>query len=184
MMRYFNSTAALAILIMYLFLVGFETIIIGIMVAVVAGVAFGLIFKNKTVIAFDAGGVVWEGDFWTEKIREKKGMKSLLRKLKQNYKVILLSNNNEVAYKALEKDLGLGNLFDEAIVSSAVGIKKPDKAIFNYVLKKFNIMPKNLIFIDDSMDNVKSAQSLGARGLHFVSPEKLVTDLRRMSIEI
>lgn len=72
-----------------------------------------------------------------------------LKTLKQNYKIILLSDNwpSVIPYM---KNNNIYNLFDKIYISSIYGEEKKDKTFFNYPIKEFNIKPHEAIFIDDN----------------------------------
>jgi putative hydrolase of the HAD superfamily len=68
------------------------------------------------------------------------------------------------ATDALEKDLkilGINNKFDLILNSSNHGLIKPDSAIFQLLLDKMDIIPSEVVFIDDSPQNIEAAQTLG-----------------------
>ena len=88
----------------------------------------------------------------------------VLVEMKHNYNTYLLSNTCESHIKAFEHDLynehGVKNFddyFDKVYYSCRVGLRKPDKEIFELVLKENNLKPEETIFIDDSAQHVKGA---------------------------
>lgn len=182
-MKGFNSTVALVFLVIsLLFLQG--DLLLSLTVSAVAGLIYALLFGNKIVIAFDAGGVITEGDYFTEEIKMRAGMKELVKKLKENYRVVLLTNQNALAQKLFSKKFGFGSLFDDQIVSGEVGMKKPDTNLFAYVSKKFGVKPNNIIFVDDKLENVESAKQAGLNAIQFTSLEGLVAELRNLKIAL
>ncbi|MDD3694304.1 MAG: HAD-IA family hydrolase [Candidatus Pacebacteria bacterium] len=105
-----------------------------------------------------------------------KGMKDLLLSLKKNYKVGFISNTT--FFESAVLDIwGIRNIFDVVTFSWELGIKKPDKEIFEITLKKLNIKPGEAIFIDDGEKNILKANEYGLSGILFSSPEKLKEDL-------
>lgn len=72
-----------------------------------------------------------------------------LTNLKQNYKLILLSDNWPSVIEYI-KNKNIYNLFEKIYVSSIYGEEKKDKTFFNYPIKEFNIKPHEAIFIDDN----------------------------------
>lgn len=111
----------------------------------------------------------------------------LLVQMKQNYSTFLLSNTCEPHISAFENDLYLqhgvknfNDYFDEVYYSCRLGMRKPDKEIFEYVLKKNNLDPEETIFIDDSIQHVKGA---GECGIHaFLLPKNM--ELKELLKEI
>jgi putative hydrolase of the HAD superfamily len=92
----------------------------------------------------------------------------LLINAKQNYSTFLLSNTNETHISAFESDLyqthGVRNFedyFDKVYYSCRLGMRKPDKEIFQYVLEHNNLLPEETVFIDDSVQHVKGAGECG-----------------------
>ena len=56
---------------------------------------------------------------------------------------------------------------DNIVVSSHVKLAKPDPAIYQLLLSKYNLNPQECVFIDDRKDNVNAAQALGMKGIVF-----------------
>jgi hypothetical protein len=131
--------------------------------------AYKLLFAKKGVIAFDLGGVFTKGDYFTEKLSEREGMRSLIGRLKKKYFVVLLSNQNSDAHSV-------------QIVSGRVGVKKPDPKIFSFLLKRFDAKPSETVFVDDDAANVDAAKKAGIRAVQFVSVEQLLNDFKRFGI--
>jgi glucose-1-phosphatase len=94
----------------------------------------------------------------------------LLVKLKQKYNTFLLSNTNETHIEAFEKELYLrhgvknfNDYFDHVYYSCRTGMRKPDKEIFEMVLRKNKLDPAETIFIDDSVQHVQGAGQCGIK---------------------
>ncbi len=74
---------------------------------------------------------------------------------------------------------GIDILFDEIIISGEVGFQKPDPKIFELLCSHLKIAPNELIFIDDTLKSLESAESIGYTPLHFQNNEKLFLDLEK-----
>ena len=92
----------------------------------------------------------------------------LLVELKQRYRTFLLSNTCEPHITAFEHDLyirhGVRNFndyFDKVYYSCRIGMRKPDKEIFEFVLKENHLAPEDTVFIDDSVQHVRAAGETG-----------------------
>lgn len=97
----------------------------------------------------------------------------LIEKLKLKYRVFLLSNTNIIHYNkylvSLQKDFSysnFNNLFEKAWFSHDLGMIKPTKEIYDFVLKDASLLPGETIFIDDSEINIKGAKSAGLKVYH------------------
>ena len=54
--------------------------------------------------------------------------------------------------------------------------------IYEALLAKYNIIPEEAIFLDDSLENVESASLLGINTIHVISHEQAVNDLEKYGI--
>jgi len=97
----------------------------------------------------------------------------LLESLHKKYRTFLLSNTNETHYdyytKILNKKFGiekLDNLFDKAYYSHTSGMRKPDTEFFELLLHENNLNPERTLFIDDFIENIEAAKSLGIKTVH------------------
>ncbi|MGV3612822.1 MAG: HAD family hydrolase [Fluviicola sp.] len=92
----------------------------------------------------------------------------LLEKLSTKYRLFLLSNTNDLhidaVRRSLEKTVGHQNLeqyFEKTYFSSAIGMRKPNKEIFEFVCSENNLDRAKTIFIDDSPQHVEGAKFAG-----------------------
>lgn len=91
----------------------------------------------------------------------------LLKSLKKKgYKLYYLSNWGKASFD-LCKEKGVFDflkLFDGGVVSYQIGIRKPNKEIYTYLLKKYKLTPENCLFYDDKKENVDEANKLKIHG--------------------
>lgn len=99
-----------------------------------------------------------------------------LGELRKTKKIYLLSNINEIheewADEYIQKNPSFKNfyaLFNHVYFSHVVGIRKPDREIFEYVCTHSNLDRKKTIFIDDSIQHIESASRFGLH-THFLDP--------------
>lgn len=93
-----------------------------------------------------------------------------LKDLKERgYNIYYLSNWSRWGVEILrEKNkLDFLSLFDGGLFSYEVGVKKPDRKIYDAFLKKFKINPKEAIFVDNKKKNIDAAKKIGLRGVLF-----------------
>ena len=83
-----------------------------------------------------------------------------LAKLKEKYKLILLTDNWPCVIPYL-KDNNLDVYFEKVYVSSIYKCVKKDGIFFDYPIKDFNINPKEALFIDDAEENLSAAVTRG-----------------------
>ncbi|MGM0531927.1 MAG: HAD family hydrolase [Bacteroidota bacterium] len=99
----------------------------------------------------------------------------LIANLKKSgrFRTFLLSNTNSLhkdVYTSILREeysvRGLEDLFDKAYFSHEIYMRKPDPAIYHYVLNDGGIIPEETLFIDDSRPNIDTAESLGMETFH------------------
>ena len=108
----------------------------------------------------------------------------ILRKLKaQGYKLILLSNTNPfmMSWGLSGEFDGNGNslesYFDSLYLSYKLGVMKPNKKIFQYIIDKEKIQPGESLFIDDGERNINAARLLGFKTLCPINGEDWTKEL-------
>ena len=108
----------------------------------------------------------------------------ILRKLKaQGYKLILLSNTNPfmMSWGLSGEFDGNGNslesYFDSLYLSYKLGVMKPNKKIFQYIIDNEKIQPGESLFIDDGERNINTARLLGFKTLCPINGEDWTKEL-------
>ena len=84
-----------------------------------------------------------------------------------------LTNMERETYPLRRERFPFLSWFDGTVVSGLEGVAKPDPAIFELLLDRFDLDPADTLFIDDSPVNVNAARSVGMRALEFDSPDQL-----------
>ena len=72
--------------------------------------------------------------------------------------------------------------FDGVVVSAHERVIKPDPAIYRILFKRYDLVPEDCIFIDDSAKNIETARALGMQAIHFVEPINLRGELARHGV--
>ncbi|MCQ2234200.1 MAG: HAD family phosphatase [Paludibacteraceae bacterium] len=123
---------------------------------------------------------------WHEMVtKEVPGMVQLLTDLKQSgYPIYGLTNWSDETMQDEFKRWGIFRLVDDMVVSGREKILKPDPALYNCLLTRFNLKPEECVFIDDNQKNVDAAERMGIHALHFEGAEKLRAALKEMDVKI
>ncbi len=104
----------------------------------------------------------------------------MLHRLRQQYKVFLLSNINELHERWIADYMPRAHgihdyesrYFDGVYFSHLIRLRKPDPAMYEYVLADAELAPEECLFFDDLPENIAAAEALGIRGcLHPVGSE-------------
>ncbi|MFX0082029.1 MAG: HAD family hydrolase [Candidatus Hodarchaeota archaeon] len=109
----------------------------------------------------------------------------IIKKVKENnkFKLLCLSNVNSSHWEfLLKKKWAFLEYFDEFILSHEVHMTKPDKKIFEYAIEKAGCEPEEIVYIDDGINNIRTARELGIIGIKFTNKEDLVKELKNLQI--
>jgi HAD superfamily hydrolase (TIGR01509 family) len=110
---------------------------------------------------------------WQSLVHIDARMVDLLRALASQCKRGLITNAPSPFVRAVLDRYALAGLFDAIIVSSEVGLAKPDREIYERLLALLSVKPADALMIDDNADNVAGAIAAGMDGLLFRSYEQL-----------
>ena len=85
--------------------------------------------------------------------------------VKKDYKLILLSNTNELHIDWIKRKVKFYNdfksCFDAFYLSHEIQLRKPNANIYEFVLRENNIKAEESLFIDDTLENTEAAKQLG-----------------------
>jgi len=101
----------------------------------------------------------------------------LIKFLHKQYRLGIISNAFSGHLRSIIKKYELESLFDEMLISSEIGIVKPDPHIFYIMLDKLGVDPGDTIFIDDHKYNIDGAESLGIHGIWYKDFKTLTREL-------
>ena len=124
---------------------------------------------------------------WEEMLGEAiTGSVQILKKLINDpkFRVVALTNWSAETFPVALKRFDFLHWFEGIVVSGTEKTRKPYPEIYQITLDRFNIAPSETLFIDDNLRNIKGAEALGINGIHFSTPEKLITDLNNFKIKL
>ncbi len=97
-----------------------------------------------------------------------------------SYRTALLSNIGRSVIEELFTEDELHALFDAAILSSEIGMVKPEPQAFEYAAAQLSLLPKECVMIDDLTSNIEGAKAVGMQGIVFKDIEQCKTELARI----
>jgi 2-haloacid dehalogenase len=102
---------------------------------------------------------------------------SILNQLKAKYKIYGLTNWSEETFKIAYEKFPFFKEFDGIVVSGQEKILKPDKRIYYRLLDRYNLKVENTVYIDDNINNIRTAEEIGMYSILFENAKKLENDL-------
>ena len=125
-------------------------------------------------------------DFWNAwklLLGEEKNTVNILEALNKQYSIWLLSNTNPKHIQdEIEKRYLFPSLVNGAVYSFDVGVRKPEKEIYEIAMQRANANPQECLFIDDLLENIQAAKQIGIEGIHFISSGQLKQELVHLGI--
>jgi glucose-1-phosphatase len=111
-------------------------------------------------------------DAWCAMLMEFRAIRvKMVQDIGEKYNIYLLSNTNVYHVDFFEKEFKnrfhfkLKNLFTKVYYSHEIGLRKPDKAAFEYVLNDAGLVAGETVMIDDRVENCKAAESVGMHSI-------------------
>jgi putative hydrolase of the HAD superfamily len=98
--------------------------------------------------------------------------KDIIEQLKSNSRVVCGTNTIDSHYHYLLNQ-GVYDIFDEVYASNLMGISKPDPDFYWHILNKEGIKPEKTVFVDDTEENILSAQKIGINSILFTDSDSL-----------
>ena len=93
------------------------------------------------------------------------GIEKLLKNINQKNEVMALTNTNEVHFEKLWTMIPQ-HYFSKVFASHHMKKRKPERKIYEQVLKETGLSPREIIFIDDTLENIKAANEIGIQTIH------------------
>ena len=101
----------------------------------------------------------------------------LLKSIKKNYRLFLLSNSNEIHYLRFIKELNaytdFRSLFDDVWFSHEKGVRKPEPESYLGLLSSNQLQASESLFIDDLDLNIEAAINHGIK-THYIQNSSIL----------
>lgn len=103
-----------------------------------------------------------------------------LNSLRNSYTTALLSNAWLDAREALANQHQIieGQTVDHILISSEIGIAKPDKRIYHLLADTTQCDFNQILFVDDFIENIEAAKELGIQTIHYQKGMDLITRIQ------
>jgi epoxide hydrolase-like predicted phosphatase len=102
------------------------------------------------------------------------------RGLRPRYRTGLLSNGSVGAREREHAAYGYGDIFDEIIYSFEVGLMKPDPRIYVLACARLDVLPEEMVFVDDVEENVAAAREVGIHAVHYRDNAQVIEEINKL----
>jgi putative hydrolase of the HAD superfamily len=105
---------------------------------------------------------------------------AFMRSVRPGLKTGLLSNMWDGLGEMLRTTVPIADAFDVIVISAEAKLMKPDPRIYQLALERLGVAAAEAIFLDDFIENIHAANSLGLIGVHFQSSGQAQRDIRAL----
>jgi putative hydrolase of the HAD superfamily len=114
---------------------------------------------------------------------EMPGIAPLLARAAKRLPLYAFSNTNAAHVDHFSpRYAGVLGHFRDIFLSSSIGLRKPDAAAYDHVVKAIGVPASRIVFFDDLAENIAGAQARGLIGVHVTSPDDVAAALAALGI--
>jgi len=114
---------------------------------------------------------------------EMPGIAALLKRAATRLPLYAFSNTNRPHVEHFSKAYAdVLSHFREIFLSSTIGLRKPDAAAYDHVVKAIGVPAPRIVFFDDSAENIEGARARGLTAVHVTSPGDVAKALAALGI--
>ena len=114
---------------------------------------------------------------------EMPGIAPLLERAARRLPLYAFSNTNSAHVDHFSVTYaGVLGHFREIFLSSSIGLRKPNAAAYDHVVKAIGVPASRIVFFDDSADNIEGARARGLIAVHVTSPGDVAETLAALGI--
>jgi epoxide hydrolase-like predicted phosphatase len=118
------------------------------------------------------------GEQYFEHLHPNGPMIEHMRRLRERGYRMAICTNNVREWEALWRaKLPVDEIFEVVVDSAFVGVRKPDREIFEITLRELGVAPQAALLVDDIDVNCDAARGLGMRAVHFRSNEQAIAEI-------
>ena len=101
----------------------------------------------------------------------------------KGYRLLYLSNFSEKAETECAYALDFIPYLDGGILSYQEKVIKPMPEIYELLIKRYNFVPEECVFIDDTVPNLVAAEKFGIHTIHFQNQAQAIEELRKLGVK-
>jgi 2-haloacid dehalogenase len=103
-------------------------------------------------------------------------------KEKGHYQLLALTNWSHQTFPIALQRFDFLHWFDGKVVSGEEKTRKPFLDIYETLINRYGVDPRQAVYIDDNARNLVPAKELGMYTIHFREPAQLKEDLAKLGV--
>lgn len=113
------------------------------------------------------------------------GITQLLQGLRTKYRLVVLTNTNEIHTKKWKiMFASILNYFEKIFSSHEIHARKPERKAYETVLGHLQLNPDEVIFLDDNTEYIQAATRMNIASIHVRSFRQMVVELHKRGVEV
>jgi glucose-1-phosphatase len=114
---------------------------------------------------------------------EMPGIAEMLARAARRLPLYAFSNTNRPHVERFSREFaGVLGHFREIFLSSTIGLRKPDAAAYDHVVKAIGVPARRIVFFDDLAENIEGARMRGLTAVHVASSDDVARALAALGI--
>lgn len=101
---------------------------------------------------------------------------------KNGYKTLICSSNFPARINGLQEKFQFLNDFDAKALSYEVGVNKPDKRLYEELIKKSGFVASEIVYSDDDEERAKVAKETGLCAFVYENFELFMDELKKLGV--
>ena len=130
-------------------------------------------------LEFDQFAELWGDMFAKEPLLDGQ----LLESLASHYRMVIVSNTNELHMRYIQREYDVLDHFNEFVLSHEVGAMKPAREFYESALETAKTPAAQCVFIDDRAENIAGAEAMGIPSILFGGQAQLVDRLAALGVK-
>lgn len=107
-------------------------------------------------------------------------LRDYCRSLRPRYQTGIISNSFVGAREREQAHYQFEDLVDDIVYSHETGLSKPDRRIFELACQRLNVLPSEMVFLDDVEPMVVAARELGIHAVHFQDNAQAIAQIEAL----
>ena len=109
---------------------------------------------------------------------------ALLEKIKKqgSHQLYALTNWSAEAFPVALQRFDFLQHFEGIVVSGEEKTRKPFSKIYEIILDRYQLKAPSCVFIDDNLENVRGAETVGIKAIHFKNSQQLTAELNLLGV--
>ena len=118
------------------------------------------------------------GEAYFAQLQPNQAMIDYMRELRgRGYRLAILTNNVREWEPLWRPKLPVDEIFELVVDSGFVGMRKPDREIYELTLERLGLPAESCLFVDDTEANVETARAVGLVAVHFHTSEQAIAEI-------